>query len=239
LSNLITVFLTAPTDLATLYAVVPMDALSGPVDFPIAYIGAAAGVRTDDTISGWAGVEAWPGVSEVSPTEFPAIIANPGPLAASTMSASLGQANTVGALSVPPTWTVAAPAVRPVALASPATRVTAAAAAAETVEVGSGSTFSEMGLAAMVGRAMAGTPGTDRGRDAGNAAAGKRIARGAGVSTIGDRAATSNSGEASQDKPRIVVTGVAARIRQLAKLRDEGRLTDEEFTEQKNRLLGR
>jgi uncharacterized protein YnzC (UPF0291/DUF896 family) len=35
------------------------------------------------------------------------------------------------------------------------------------------------------------------------------------------------------------VTGVAARIRQLAKLRDEGRLTDEEFTEQKNRLLRR
>jgi hypothetical protein len=59
------------------------------------------------------------------------------------------------------------------------------------------------------------------------------------VSTIGDHAATSNSGETSQDKPRTVVTGVAARIRQLAKLRDEGRLTDEEFTEQKNRLLGR
>lgn len=233
LSNLITVFLTAPTDLATLYAILPMDALSGPVDFPIAYIGAVAGVRTDDTISGWAGREAWPGTAEVSPTEFPAIIANPGPLAVSApgMSAGLGKANTVGALSVPPTWTVAAPAVRPVALASlvpPATGIRAAAAAA--VDVDQGSTFGEMGLAGMLGRAIAGTPGADSGKPA---------ARAAGAATIGERAATDGNGRASQGEPRIVVTGVATRIRQLAKLRDQGRLTDEEFTEQKNRLLGR
>jgi hypothetical protein len=36
-----------------------------------------------------------------------------------------------------------------------------------------------------------------------------------------------------------VVTGVAARIREIAKLRDEGRLTEQDFIEQKNRLLGR
>jgi PPE-repeat protein len=242
LSNLITVFFTAPTDLATLFGIVPMDALAGPVDFPIAYIGAQISVRTDDTISGWAGVEAWPGSAEVSPTEFPAIIANPGPLGASApgVSAGLGQANTIGALSVPPTWTATAPAVRPVALASPAGSVTptAAAAAAETMEVSSGSMISEMGLAGMLGSATATTLGAGTGTHSSKAAAGKRMARAAGVSTIGDRATTGSKGEASQDKPRIVVTGVAARIRQLAKLRDEGRLTDEEFTEQKNRLLG-
>ena len=41
------------------------------------------------------------------------------------------------------------------------------------------------------------------------------------------------------DAPRIVVTGVAAKIREITRLRDEGDLTDEEYTELKNRLLGR
>ena len=51
--------------------------------------------------------------------------------------------------------------------------------------------------------------------------------------------ATGDKDEAPQDKPRAVVTGVAAELREFAKLRDEGILTDEEYTEQKNRLLGR
>jgi Short C-terminal domain len=36
----------------------------------------------------------------------------------------------------------------------------------------------------------------------------------------------------------VVVTGIAAEIRDLGKLRDEGLLTDEEFAHQKSRLLG-
>src|SRR5580704_2685659 len=39
LSNLISVFLSAPTDLVTLFGLIPADALSGPVDLPIAYLG--------------------------------------------------------------------------------------------------------------------------------------------------------------------------------------------------------
>jgi hypothetical protein len=35
------------------------------------------------------------------------------------------------------------------------------------------------------------------------------------------------------------VTGIAAELRELAELRDSGILTDDEFTEQKRRLLGR
>jgi hypothetical protein len=35
-----------------------------------------------------------------------------------------------------------------------------------------------------------------------------------------------------------VVTGIAAEIREFAKLRDEGLITDEQFVEQRNRLLG-
>ncbi|EUA29929.1 short C-terminal domain protein [Mycobacterium xenopi 4042] len=64
-------------------------------------------------------------------------------------------------------------------------------------------------------------------------------ARAGRAATPGDNASTDSKGQASQSNPRPVVTGVAARIREIAKLRDEGRLTDEEFSEQKKRLLGR
>jgi PPE-repeat protein len=234
LSNLITIFLTAPANLATLFGVIPMDVLSGPVAFPWSVIGALTSLHTDDFVSGWAGVQPWPGIGSAPATEFPARITNISPTAwsAPAVSAGLGQANTVGALSVPQAWTVAAPAVRPIALVSPATSV--GAAAAETVEVGSGSMFSQMGLAGMLGPAMAGSPGAGGGQDGSKAADGKRVA-----ATSGTHAANGGEDQGSQDKPRTVVTGVAARIRQLARLRDAGRLTDEEFTEQKNRLLGR
>ncbi len=234
LSNLITVFLSAPTYVISLVVAAPMVIAGSFVDLPFVILGAVAGERTDVTISGWAGVEGWPGTGEAPPGEFKASIINPGPLAA---SAGLGQANTIGALSVPRGWTVEAPVVRPVALTSPATSVTptAAAAAEETVEVGSGSAFSQMGLAGMLGSAMGGSVGTGADKHGGKPVA----ARASGAATNGDRAATDGKEEASHDNPRIVVTGVAVRIRQLAKLRDEGRLTDEEFTEQKNRLLGR
>lgn len=231
LSNLITVFLTAPTDLATIYGIIPMDVLSGPVDFPIAYLGTIAGLRTDDTVSGWVGVEGWPGTGAVAPTEFPAIITSPGPIAAApTVSAGLGEANTIGALSVPQTWTVAAPAIRPVALASPIPGITAATTA-ETVEFGSGSMLSQAGLAGMIGPTLANTVNTDVARDGRRKElTGKQLPA---------RPVNDGKDEVAQSKPRTVATGVAARIRQLATLRDEGRISDEEFSEQKKRLLGR
>jgi hypothetical protein len=37
--------------------------------------------------------------------------------------------------------------------------------------------------------------------------------------------------------PRTVVTGVAAAIRDIARQRNEGRLSEQEYTEQKKRLL--
>jgi PPE-repeat protein len=160
-----------------------------------------------------------------------------------SLSAGLGEANTVGVLSVPPTWTIATPAVRPVAVTLPGLPETGVGAipavvAAETGEVGSGSTLGEMALAGMAGRAMAGTLGTRGGKGAGKAAAGQQLAaRPAGVGTTAAPAATDDDGDPA--KPRTVVTGVAAELREFAKLRDEGLLTDEEYTEQKNRLLGR
>ena len=83
---------------------------------------------------------------------------------------------------------------------------------------------------------MAGTVGSRTGK----APKGARAAvRASGAATAGGNAATGDIDEAPKDKPRAVVTGVAAELREFAKLRDEGILTDEEYTEQKNRLLGR
>ena len=62
---------------------------------------------------------------------------------------------------------------------------------------------------------------------------------GVNASRTGDGAGQGDTDDALQSKPRAVVTGVAAELRDFAKLRDEGILTDEEYTEQKNRLLGR
>jgi PPE-repeat protein len=234
LSNLISIFVSAPADV-TILATVPVVVLGGIVDLPFAYVGTVAGVNTDDTFSGWAGVEAWPGTATVAPTEFPAVITNPGPLAgyAPTMSAGVGEAGRIGALSVPQAWTVEAPTVRNTARTlpmSPATGATpaAAAAAAETAEAGSGRMLSQLGLAGMLGSSMGGNGGA--GDDNVDAKAPNR--------RVAPRAAAGKD-EATQDNPRIVVTGVAARIRQLAQLRNQGRLTEEEFTEHKNRLLGR
>lgn len=230
LSNLITIFLSAPSDLTTFSAVLPMDVLTGPVDIPFGIVGALTGQHTDDIVSGWNGEESFPGTGPAPVKEFPATLTNlpPGTVPAPTMSAGLGEANTVGRLSVPQTWTGAAPELRNLAYTLPAAGDTAAAAGA--VEASSGSAFSQLGLAGMLGPGMAGTPGG--GTDGDRTKLGQRMsARPGGVPADAQVEAT--------PAPRAVVTGVAARIREIAKMRDEGRLTEEEFTEQKNRLLGR
>ncbi|MDT5056310.1 MAG: hypothetical protein QOF66_4676 [Mycobacterium sp.] len=241
LSNLISIFLDAPAAIATFGADIPFGVV-GVVALPLDIIGAGTGLHTDKIVSGWDGEEPWPGTGEQPPTAFPARITGPiGPSAATALSAGLGEANTVGALSVPPTWTVATPAVKPISYTLPALpETTVSAAAAPAAEAGSGSMLSEMALAGMAGRAMAGTVGTGASRGPGKTAKGASApARGKDAATTGDRAATGDKNEAPKDKPRAVVTGVAAELREFAKLRDEGILTNEEYTEQKNRLLGR
>ncbi|MGO9285542.1 MAG: PPE family protein [Mycobacterium sp.] len=230
LSNLISVFLSAPTDLATLYLIIPMDALSGPVDFPIAYLGTISGARTDDTISGWEGVEGWPGTGVKPPEEFPAIIENSGALSVSapTTSASLGQADAIGALSVPSNWTVAAPEIRSVAMVSPITNASAAAAAP--LETGSANMFNQMGLAGLAGQGICGQPAAGDTRHGGKPVTHARLSGRPAVAAADDDAEVSPA-------PRTVVTGVAAAIRDIARQRDEGRLSEQEYTEQKKRLL--
>jgi hypothetical protein len=120
--------------------------------------------------------------------------------------------------------------VKPSAVTLPA--LPAVAAAEGSISGASGSTLSQMALAGMAGRAMAGTVGTGVGR------ARNVIARPSDAPKPADRKTTGDDGVADA-KPRTVVTGVAAELREFTKLRDEGILTDEEYTEQKNRLLGR
>lgn len=228
LANLVSVFFSAPTDLVTLFGIVPMDALSGPVGLPIAYLGTVYGQNTDNIISGWQGTEPWPGTADAPVRPFPATLTNPGVVPAPTVSAAYGEANMVGGLSVPSNWTVAAPEIRSVALTSPLTGP--AAAAAPAVEAGSANAFNQMGIAGMAGQAMAGPPVADEGQDSGKPVTHARLTGRAGGSAGDDEAEVTPA-------PRTVVTGVAAAIREIAKLRDEGRLTEQEYKEQKKRLL--
>jgi PPE-repeat protein len=226
LGNLITTFVSGPAALVTFGVLTPLDIVSGPVDLPFAVAGALVGSHTDDIVSGWNGEESWPGTGPAPVREFPATLTN---LSPGTVSAGLAQANSVGALSVPRGWTVPVPEVRPIALASSITGIESAAAAP--LEVGSSTALSDMGLAGMTGRAMAGAPSGGGGDDI--KVTGQRV-----VTRFGD-AAADGEGEPSHVKPRIVVTGIAAKIREMTKLRDEGRLTAEEYQKLKNHLLGR
>ena len=146
-----------------------------------------------------------------------------GPAAVPSVTAGLGQAPTVGRLSVPPAWTVAAPEIRLAALTLPAANI---AAAPEVMAASPGSLFSEMTLANMASRAISGTSTRGCQERAGS------ISRSRPVWTP-----TSPSGHG---------TTIAADIREFAEalvtlgdLRDSGLLTNEEFNDQKERLLAR
>ena len=139
-----------------------------------------------------------------------------GASAAPAVSASMGQAASIGTLSVPQGWAAAVPEIRPVAVALPATNLSVAPAV---LTGASGNLLSEMALASMAGRAM------------GDAVSpGRRERVGA---TTRERATPPQ--RSLGEGP---IAGIAAGLRELADLHDSGILTDEEFTEQKRRLLG-
>ncbi|BBZ43948.1 PPE family protein, SVP subgroup [Mycobacterium parmense] len=226
ISDLIAIFLDAPASVAGL----GIDAPFSTAAFPFDVAGALTGFHTDDIVSGWAGVQAWPGDAPVPPSPFPVITNLAGGSTATTASAGLGQASTVGGLSVPPGWTAAAPAIRQSALALPVTSVGAAAEASST---GAGSLFGEMAVASMAGRAMAGTGGGGGSQTGRMKATAQQPTQKPAQPPIQDSAPE----PAAQVSPGGPITGIAAELRELASLRDAGILTEEEFTEQKRRLL--
>jgi PPE-repeat protein len=237
LSDLVAIFLDLPADIAELTVDVPLSVL-GVVSIPLDVIGAGTGIHTDHIVSGWNGEESWPGTGPAPVKPFPATLLNlpPGTIPPEPrISGGLGDAKAVGNLSVPSTWTIATPAVRPISFTLPALP---AGNAEQGARVGSGTTFGQMALAGLAGRAIAGILETGAGKDGGKA--GERMQAVAGnYQATKDPATEDISGETPESKPRAVITGVAAELREFVKLRDEGILTDEEYTEQKNRLLGR
>jgi PPE-repeat protein len=185
-----------------------VDSAAGFTALPYDIGGFYTGLHTDDIVSGWAGLEPWPGVGASPPTQFP-VVTN---LAGGTVSAGLGQANTVGSLSVPPAWATPA-AVKPAALALPTSAAGAPAAALETA---TGSVVGDAALGSLAARSL-GTPmGTGR----------------------RERAKAGGEGESTLERGGVV-KGIAAELRELAELREQGVLTNEEFLDLKKRLLGR
>ena len=90
----------------------------------------------------------------------PTALADASSTAPPSAAAGLGQATTVGRLSVPAAWTVAAPEIRPAAYTLP---ITATQAAPEMAVGGSGNLFSNMGLAGAAGGAVGSTASVGRG----------------------------------------------------------------------------
>jgi PPE-repeat protein len=201
----------------------PMSPL-GAISLPIDLISAQTGIHTDDIVSDWQLVGGYAGQA---PVPVATGIIN---VSSTTVLGGLGDAKAIGSLSVPPTWAAATPAVRPMALALPATRV---AAAGQALTVSSGSTLGDVALASTAARAISDSFGT-RHKEPRAAAADKRAAAAAAA----EKPAGEGQEAESESPPRVVVTGIAAEIRDLGKLRDEGLLTDEEFAHQKSRLLG-
>ncbi|OCB28074.1 hypothetical protein A5674_17200 [Mycobacterium malmoense] len=228
LADLETIFVSVPASVLTFAAILPLVVIAGPVDLPIAALGTLIGFHTDDIVSGWNGEEVWPGYGPAPVWNFPATLTNLSPGAVPTLSAGLAEAKAVGGLSVPQAWTVAASELRPVALASPLASIDSAMVAP--LEVGSSDMLGDMGVAGMTGRAMAGAPS---GGGDGAKVTGQRV-----VARFGG-AVPGSDGQAPPVKPRVVVTGVAARIREITRLRDEGHLNTEEYQKLKNELLGR
>jgi hypothetical protein len=85
----------------------------------------------------------------------------------------------------------------------------------------------------MAGRAMAGTVGTGGGA-APRQRTGERVGKPTG------KPAEPAKAESVEPPPSLAggpITSIAAELRELASLRDAGILTEQEFTEQKQRLL--
>jgi PPE-repeat protein len=227
LSDLISIFASAPSDVALFTVVIPQGIAGGAVDLPFSIVDSETGQHTDRIISGWNGEDPALLPDGMPNSDFPATLVTPGAAPPPTVSASLGNANVLGRLSVPSNWTVAAPEIRSVALVSPLTEP--AAAAVPAVEAGSANAFNQMGIAGMAGQAMAGPPAANADQDRGKPVTHARL--------TGRAAGTASVEPEVTPAPRTVVTGVAAAIREIAKLRDAGQLSEQEYNEQKKRLL--
>lgn len=153
------------------------------------------------------------------------------PLTSAFPTAAIGDAVTAGRLSVPISWAANAPEIRSLSYTTPLAGPSVGAAPAGSLS-GAGSAFSQMALAGMGGSALAGS--VSRGRGAADDPKVQQPQRPVAASSpTGDG---SDSGDGALGP---TVTGIAAEIREFADLRDRGLITNDEYNEQKMRLLGR
>jgi PPE-repeat protein len=164
-----------------------------------------------------------------APKPPPAARAPSTPKGATAVSAEMGEAGSLGRLSVPQDWASSAPQVRLAALESP--MASAAPASASGM-------FSDMPLLGQT--PLMAMPGRDTSVGRGPQAANQRSAP-----ARQDRAAAAGVIAASDGDRDDRASGAAAQMREitdvlgkLADLRDTGALTEQEFNEQKQRLLG-
>lgn len=139
-------------------------------------------------------------------------------------SVVVGHALPLGALSVPPSWAEAAPEIRHANFSTPLAAPAASPA-------GLGTAFGQMALAGMGGSALAGAVNRKPGQDGQSPAAAESTPLPAG------------SPQPAAPPPMrpltIPLAELTAGIRDLGELHEAGYLTEEEFTQQKQRLLSR
>lgn len=145
-----------------------------------------------------------------------------------SMSASMGEAVSAGKLSVPISWAANAPEIKTLSYTTPLAGPGVGAAPAGSL-AGAGGAFSQMALAGMGGSALAGS--VSRGRGSADVAPKVPLPQPAAA------AAPAASGDA-EGAPGPTAMGIAAEIREFAELRDRGLITNDEYNEQKMRLLG-
>ncbi|MGV0624284.1 PPE family protein, SVP subgroup [Mycolicibacter minnesotensis] len=152
------------------------------------------------------------------------------------LSSAMGEAITAGNLSVPISWAANAPEIRSLSYTTPLAGPGAVGAPAAASLAGAGTAFSQMALAGMGGSALAGSIGRSRaGADTGATARVQMPERAAAsADRKADRATDGGDGEGAP-----TMMGIAAEIREFAELRDRGLITNDEYNEQKMRLLGR
>lgn len=152
----------------------------------------------------------------------PNAMAEPPGAATSSVAAGLGQATTVGRLSVPSAWTVAAPDIRPAAYTVP---VTAATVAPEVAAGVSSNWYTDMALAGAAGRVVGG---------AGTARNAEQWIRFRNPDTLRQRRPQDKSASEMADDIHGMVTAFAQSL--LNKFADAGLMTADEVAEQQQRF---
>jgi PPE-repeat protein len=139
-----------------------------------------------------------------------------------SVAAGLGQGTTVGKLSVPSAWTVAAPEIRPAAYTLP---ITGASAAPEMAAGASSNWFTDMALAGAAGRAVGST---------GQLRNGDQRVRFLHPDNLRQQVAQDKPVSAMADEINGMVAAFAQSL--LTKFADAGLMTAEEVIEQKQRF---